>query len=114
MVLPVRVGLGQDFDLFGHRLTNSALTAVAINSAVGTLGSFIFALPGGWLGDKFGRLPVLLVTGYITCAFPLINAFIPTYTWVSPAVPELVAVRLLPWVWHLSDPPRPAHCCCRC
>ena len=74
--------IAPDFDAFGHRLTNSTATAIAINSAAGSLGSFIFAIPGGFIGDRLGRHAVLLSTGYATCVFPLINAFRPTYPWV--------------------------------
>jgi hypothetical protein len=30
------------------------VTATAINNGVLTLGSFVFAVPGGWLGDRCG------------------------------------------------------------
>jgi len=49
---------------------------------VGTAGGFIFALPGGWLGDRFGRHVVLISSGFVTAAFPLVNAFVPSYSWV--------------------------------
>ena len=58
--------IAPDFDAFGHRLTNSTATAIAINSAAGSLGSFIFAIPGGFIGDRLGRHAVLLSTGYAT------------------------------------------------
>ena len=35
--------------------TSSSQTALAVNTAVSTVGSFVFAIPGGWLGDRFGR-----------------------------------------------------------
>eukprot|EP01051_Picozoa_sp_SAG22_P001595 SAG22_NODE_64_length_23238_cov_83.185566_8_plen_185_part_00 len=74
--------IAPNFDVLGYHVTNSSQTAFALNQAVSTVGSFVFALPGGWIGDRFGRHAVLITTGYITCAFPIINALLPTYTWV--------------------------------
>ena len=74
-----------DIDIPGlptYHLSNSSQTALAVNQAIGTVGSFVFALPGGWLGDHMEPRTVLVITGYLTCAFPLINALLPTYTWV--------------------------------
>eukprot|EP01051_Picozoa_sp_SAG22_P001017 SAG22_NODE_35_length_27276_cov_20.395849_5_plen_144_part_00 len=45
--------------------------------SVTAAGSFVFALPGGWLGDRLGPLPVLITTGFLTCIFPVLNAFVP-------------------------------------
>jgi MFS family permease len=74
--------IAPNFDVLGHRITNSTVSAVAINSATGTLGAFVFSIPGGILGDRYGRHAVLMSTGYMTCAFPMINAFLPSYSWI--------------------------------
>jgi MFS family permease len=74
--------IAPNFDVMGYHVTNSSQTALALNQAIGTVGSFVFALPGGWIGDRFGRHAVLITTGYLTCAFPIINGLLPTYGWV--------------------------------
>jgi MFS family permease len=70
------------FSLMGHHITNSSQSALAITQGVGTVGGFVFALPGGWLGDRFGRHVMLISTGFVTATFPLMNAFVPRFSWV--------------------------------
>ena len=65
-----------------HHLTNSSQSALAISQSVSAAGSFVFALPGGWLGDKLGPRPILIGTGFATCVFPVLNAYVPDYTCV--------------------------------
>jgi Na+/melibiose symporter-like transporter len=69
--------IAPNFAVLGHHLTSSSQSALAITQSVTAVGSFGFALPGGWLGDRLGPLPVLITTGFLTCVFPVLNAFVP-------------------------------------
>ena len=60
-----------------YHLTNSSQSALAISQSVSAGGYFVFALPGGWLGDKIDPRYILIGTGFATCVFPVLNAFVP-------------------------------------
>ncbi len=69
------------YKFFGHHVTNSTQTAISINGVIGRVAVVACAVPGGHLGDKFGRLPVIRVTAAITGVIgPLVYAFIDNYT----------------------------------
>ena len=74
--------IAPNFTVAGHHLTNSSQSALAISQSITAAGSFVFALPGGWLGDRFGPRTVLICTGFVTCVCPLLNAFLPTFNCV--------------------------------
>ena len=70
------------YELFGHiYITNSTQTAISINGVIGRVVVVTFAVPGGVLGDKFGRLAVIRATALLTTVVPaLFYAFLPSYT----------------------------------
>jgi hypothetical protein len=47
------------YELFGHHITSSTQTAISIVGVIGRVASFITAVPGGYLGDRLGRLNVV-------------------------------------------------------
>jgi MFS family permease len=69
------------YEIFGHHITNSTQTAISINGVISRVAVVSFALPGGLLGDKFGRLAVIRVTAILTTVIPpLLYAFLPSFT----------------------------------
>ena len=74
--------IAPNFDLFGHHVTSSTRTAVALGSTISTVCSFVLVLPGGWLADRTSRPTIMFATSLLQTACPLLNAFCPTYGWV--------------------------------
>ena len=69
------------YQFFGHHVTNSTQTAISINGVIGRVAVVTCAVPGGYLGDKFGRLPVIRMTAAVTGVIgPLVYAFVDNYT----------------------------------
>eukprot|EP01051_Picozoa_sp_SAG22_P012139 SAG22_NODE_1236_length_5055_cov_12.649593_5_plen_667_part_00 len=73
-----------DFTLFGRHISNSPQTALAFNATVGTILSFVLTLPGGWIADrwKHDRAMIMLISALVQTICPIVNAFLPTFTWV--------------------------------
>ena len=77
--------VGKDgFSLLGHHITNSPQTALAFTATIGTVCGFVLTLPGGWIADRWvdDRATILLISSLVQTSCPLINAFLPTFTWV--------------------------------
>jgi MFS family permease len=73
-----------EFTLLGHFISSSPRTALALTTTISTVCSFVLVLPGGWIADRFveDRALVMLVGALLQTSAPLINAFMPTFTWV--------------------------------
>lgn len=53
-------------------------------NAYGQVVGFVVTLPGGWIADHWveNRATILLIASLIQTSSPLINAFLPTFSWV--------------------------------
>ena len=77
-------GPDSNFVLLGHHITHSPRTALAFTSTMSTICSFFLVFPGGYIADRFvdNRAVIMLISALLQTSAPLINAFLPTFTWV--------------------------------
>lgn len=71
------------YSVLGHHITDSTQTALSIVGIISRIATFVFAVPGGMLGDRFGRLQVIRVTA-------LFGSVLPPLVWAYTDSFELV------------------------
>ena len=99
------------FDFFGWHWTSSTQAAISILGAISSVINLCLALPGGWLGDRVQRKPLLFAFAVIGTPLGLIYLFpVPFTAVVLLSVYGSVTGALLGAMIDNLDPAYFEHC----